>query len=133
FLRSLALVRRTTPPDARFLTTMPEPLYYHTGRRSISTERATWEPELLAHLRERGVEYVLLTPTAGWIRERLAPRCDELVVVGSLPERTALLRIAGPAENPSSEAGPESTACDVIASHQEEDRRGGPTPEASGP
>lgn len=115
-LLALHQVSEKAPPDAVFVSGMPEPLYYHTSRKSISwpSARRLREEDFLPYLREQGVDWILLTSGARSISTRLLPRCDELVLEGTFPPRTYLLRIPGPDEAPTPEA-----ACRALAEHRE--------------
>ena len=116
YLRAVDHIAMTTPADAVFLTVAPEPLYYHTGRQSISAAgaRRAGPSDFLAYLNEQGVDYVLLTANSGWISDRLEPHCSRLVLEGTFPPRTYLLRIATPDEPVSP-----LTACAAVAEHRE--------------
>lgn len=128
FLAALDLVNRETPPDAVFYSTMPEPLFYHTGRRSIPLDEARRvdEEELVSYLRYRGVTHVLLTPNSRRAAGALARRCDELALVERVADRTALLRLppAGPPPAEGAAAGERAGtadndgACAAIAEHE---------------
>jgi hypothetical protein len=116
YLRAVDHIDKTTPTDAVFLGVAPEPLYYHTGRQSISSAgaRRTGPSDFLAYLMEQGVDYVLLTANSGWISDRLAAHCSHLALEGTFPPRTYLLRIASPDETVSP-----TSACEAVAEHRQ--------------
>ncbi len=106
FLRLLDVVRRETPPDAVLWTTMPEPTFYHTGRKAVfaGTVRGAPGTSPLAGLREAGVGYALITPNARAFVSRWRELCSSLAVVEAFPPSYALLRIEDSAEPASRDA-----------------------------
>ncbi len=115
-LLALHAVNEKAPPRAVFISTMPEPLYYHTGRKSTSwpAARRVRHEDFVAYLREQGVDWILLTSGSRGISTRLLPNCGELVLEGTFPPRTYLLRIPGSDEAPTPEA-----ACTAVSEHRE--------------
>ncbi|MGH7540383.1 MAG: hypothetical protein ACRELC_05245 [Gemmatimonadota bacterium] len=111
FLRALDLVKRVTPENAVLLSTMPEPLYFHTGRRAIPIGEEVTDPEgdFLAFLRREGVRYVLVSPNGPSVARRLAPRCARLVLLGAFPGGNVVVRLAEPDEAVEARA-----ACDAL-------------------
>ncbi len=115
-LLALHAVNEKARPRAVFISTMPEPLYYHTGRKSTSwpAARRVRHEDFVAYLREQGVDWILLTSGSRGISTRLLPNCGELVLEGTFPPRTYLLRIPGSDEAPTPEA-----ACTAVSEHRE--------------
>jgi hypothetical protein len=120
-LVALHEISEKAAPDAIFVSTMPEPIYYHTSRKSISWQAAQRVPEddILEYLREQGVNWVLLTSASRRISARLLPHCDELVLEQIFPPRTYLLRIPGPDEAPTP-----GSACRALAKHLDQSTTG---------
>lgn len=115
FLRALHVVRREAPADAVFYSTMPEPLYYHTGRRSIPLDDVGRVPpdDLVGFLRGWGVTHLLLTPNSREAARLLSAGCGELALVERVGPRTALLRVPPPDAAP-----PAASGCAVVAEHE---------------
>lgn len=100
FLQAVDYVDRHTPEDAVFVSAKAEPLFYYTGRQSISYARVRGAPpsaDFAALLRDLGADYVLLGSVhftePQVLLERLTSACDELAVEEYFPPRTYLFRV----------------------------------------
>ncbi len=115
FFATLRFIEANTPADATFLTAKPQPLFYYTGRQTISREAAAAQTPgtLTGFLQNQNVDYILLASLNSLEMSRfpdlLEPNCRTLAVVAQFPPRTALFR-------PRAQADPDdTTACEVLA------------------
>lgn len=139
FLQAVDYVDRRTPDDAVLVSAKPEPLFYYTGRRSISYSRvrgASPSTDFAALLRGLGVDYVLLGSVhftePAVLLARLQSSCEELAVERHFPPRTYLFRVLdGPGAiadlgagtdlgaGPDLEAGADRDACAALEDYRE--------------
>jgi hypothetical protein len=121
FLQAVDYVNRRAPEDALFVSAKSEPLFYYTGRQSISysvVRGTSPSTDFAALLRELGVDYVLLgavhVTEPQLLASRLETACDQLSVEEFFPPRTYLFRVR---ESPEPE--PEGGACEGLEDYRE--------------
>lgn len=125
FLQAVDYVDRRTPDDAVFVSAKPEPLFYYSGRRSISYPLVRDAPpstDFATLFKNLGVDYVLLgsvhSTEPSTLVDRIGSACDELAVEAYFPPRTYLFRVvAEPGAGP--DPGTEADACTALEQYRE--------------
>lgn len=121
FFAALSYIGEHTPRDAVFLVAKPTPLYYYTGRQTISFERAIGHrpDEFVEALRSDGVGYILAGSVhhaeLTMLTRLLAANCEQLELVAHFPHRTYLFAVP-PAD--AATAGRDG-ACAAVAEYRQ--------------
>ena len=97
FFEATRFARATLPPDAAVLTIKEATFYYYTGHRVLHPDLAMQKGkgDVLGFIRNKGIEYVLVTPFVGGaeIIPDLIPQCERVELLKDFGHRTILLRI----------------------------------------
>jgi hypothetical protein len=98
YFAALRFVDRNLLDDAVFMTVKSSALFYYTGRRSISVERALAQDEsnFAPFLRRQGAQYILLSSVddgGGSLPNRLEANCEMLEIIQSFTPRTVLFKL----------------------------------------
>jgi len=112
FFELMDYVKRELPESAAVVTTKEATFGYYTGRKVLHPDLAIqkYEIGLLHRLSAHGIDYLVVSPIHPTpLPKVLLPRCRDLEVVQSFPERTALLRIRSVVSSPE-----DPRACAVI-------------------
>ncbi len=108
FLKGVRFVVDSLPPHVRMLAAMPAPVFLHTGRQAVGTLtlRGLDSARFWQRLRQRGVDYVLLThhPAEQVVTPILMTRCATgLHLLATFAPDAYLFRIV-PERSPSSDS-----------------------------
>lgn len=127
FFAALEHIRRSTPDTAIVASMKEATVGYLTGRRVLMPETADAPdgPTLLADLRARGVDYVLLTPLRISRPQHLTVLlqvCRDLAVEAEYSPVTLLLRVPAPGER----LPPAADACEALQRYERENVRWDP-------
>ena len=101
FFAMARYIRDSTPDTAVFLTVKEGTLGYLTGRRMVRHEemQAPTAEEMRVRLRDRTVDYVILTPLRAWHVQHvqaLTQMCGDVEVVKAFEPVTYLLKVNAP-------------------------------------
>jgi 4-amino-4-deoxy-L-arabinose transferase-like glycosyltransferase len=123
FFAAMNFVRQSTPDSAVFLTVKEGTLGYLGARRALAHDAvAAGDPAaMLGALRERGVDFVVLTPLQRSQAQHLSElrqACGELELVKEFAPLTFVLRV-----KPAGSIAPTENACSALERYERENVR----------
>jgi hypothetical protein len=99
YFDALRYVQSNLPADAVFLTAKSGPLYYYTGRRSITVEgaRVQHPDDFIDFVKSQGAGFILLSGVddieRGFFAPRLQANCRRVRLVQSFPPSVLLFSL----------------------------------------